>query len=120
MQVRWVLLALAVVASSSVAQGSETYQCGSCAFTISDEGVLSRTGECNYDCYNLLLSYRGIRVIAEGAFSNMSSLYELSLTNNEISSISDGAFTGLGNLSYLDLSSNKLSALPSLAGLSAL
>ena len=62
---------------------------------------------------NVFLIHNGIKVIAPGAFSDMTALVTLGLWHNDIAALHDGVFSGLTDMTELDLRGNRLTALPS-------
>ena len=66
----------------------------------------------NTTLHSLIMKFNKIRVIHDGAFSELNTLSMLDISNNEINAISDNAFSGLVQLSTLKLSDNDITMLP--------
>ncbi|XP_047488034.1 toll-like receptor Tollo [Penaeus chinensis] len=76
---------------------------------VSEVGV---SGSCGAHLVTLDLSGNDLVVLPEAGLAGLESLRELYLQYNDVSMLADGAFTGLSTLSVLNISSNRLVALP--------
>eukprot|EP00960_Hanusia_phi_P003938 115833-Hanusia_phi.AAC.1 len=95
-----------------ICQGAISVTCGSCTFVVSDEGVLSREGDCTCSSSVLGFSSYGIKNITSGTFDGLSNLTLLYLSGNELAALPAGVFEGLSSLQELYLSNNDLTTLP--------
>ena len=117
------LLLLAALHVSAVHGIQSTTNCGGCTFTVSDDGILSRTGSCQTDCIYLYLGMgRNIKNISAGAFDDMPGLQTLHLHINQLTSLPAGVFSGLSSMQELSLNSNHFTSFPPgvFSGLSSL
>ncbi|EKX31687.1 hypothetical protein GUITHDRAFT_122127 [Guillardia theta CCMP2712] len=92
---------------------ADYFICGGCSFTVSDEGLLQRTGSCSLGAAgaNCMLMYAGIVDIEEGTFDGLHDMTYLDLSQNQLTNIPGGLFDGLSGLQYLSLSYNQLSSI---------
>lgn len=92
---------------------ADYFICGGCSFTVSDEGLLQRTGSCSLGAAGAtcMLMYAGIVDIEEGTFDGLHDMNYLDLSQNQLTSIPGGLFDGLSSLQYLVLSYNHLSSI---------
>ena len=79
---------------------------GACTMTVTEGGILERSGECNDESGGLFLGALGISSIAPGAFDRMAGVTALDLSGNLISSLPSSGLPP--NLVSLSLHDNKL------------
>ncbi|EKX32768.1 hypothetical protein GUITHDRAFT_121029, partial [Guillardia theta CCMP2712] len=92
-------------------EGATNVMCGNCSFTVSDAGLLQRTGSCLAGTGPCVLKAAGIAEIERGTFDGLADMTYLDLSHNQLTNISQGLFDGLSSLQLLDLRYNQLSSI---------